>query len=144
MFNEENVKLAKRLLEIEKDNRKKNNLSIFNLFKEDIIKLIKIGVSYKTIYKMLKKELDNAPISYISLLKWGKQNISNNVLTSVPNNNPTHTDKPIAKTKPSSSQKPKQIKKEEELSQEELDKLVEEVEHIWDMPPIEKKKRDNF
>jgi len=145
MFNEENIKLAKRLLEIEKDNRKKNHLSIFNLFKEDIIKLIKIGVSYKTIYKMLKKKLDDAPISYISLLKWGKQNISNNVLTSVPNNNPTHSNKPVAKTKtkPSPSQKHKQTE-EEELSDEELDRLVKGVEHIWDMPPIEEKKRDDF
>jgi len=75
MFNEENVKLAKEILEVEKN----DNLSIFNLFKEDIIKLVKIGVSYKTIYKMLKKKLDDAPISYSSLVRWAKlNNIKNN------------------------------------------------------------------
>jgi len=134
MFDEENIKLAKRLLEIEKDNKKKNYISIFNLFQNEITKLINLGINYKTIYKMLKEEL-NFPISYSSFIRWVKLN-----------NNPTHTDKPIAKTKTksSSSQKPKQIKKEEELSEEELNKLVEGVEHIWDMPPIEEKKRDDF
>ena len=81
MFKEENIKLAKRLLEIEKDNRKKNQLPIFNLFKEDIIKLVEIGVSYKTIYKMLKEELDDAPISYISLIKWAKLNNLDNKIS---------------------------------------------------------------
>jgi len=74
---------------------------------------------------MLKEEL-NFPISYSSFIRWVKLN-----------NNPTHTNKPVAetKTKPSPSQKHKQT--------EELDRLVKGVEHIWD-PPIEEKKRDDF
>ena len=132
MFNEENIKLAREILEVEENNQ----LPIFNLFKEDIIKLVEVGVSYKTIYKMLKKKL-NLPISYSSLVRWAK-------LVKL-NNNPTHTSKPVAKTKPSPSQKHKQTEAEEEkLSDEELDRLVKGVEHIWDMPPIEEKKRDDF
>ena len=130
MFNEENIKLAREILEVEENNQ----LPIFNLFKDEIIKLVEIGVSYKTIYKMLKKKL-NLPISYSSLVRWAK-------LVKL-NNNPTHSNKPVAKTKPSPSQQHKQT--EEELSdEEELDRLVKGVEHIWDMPPIEEKKRDDY
>jgi len=65
IFNQEKIEIAKEILEVET----RFYSPVFNLFVDEIDKLLKLNLKYKTIYKLLKKEL-NADFSYKVFIDW--------------------------------------------------------------------------
>ena len=84
IFDKEKIQLAKSML-INSPFKRNKFSSIFDLFKDDILKLISLRMPYKAILVNLSDEL-NSDINYDTFLKWIQKNIkqknqsSNNTL----------------------------------------------------------------
>ena len=84
IFDKEKIQLARSML-INSPFKRNKFSSIFDLFKDDILKLISLRMPYKAILVNLSDEL-NSDINYDTFLKWIQKNIkqknqnSNNTL----------------------------------------------------------------
>jgi len=73
IFDKEKIQLARSML-INSPFKRNKFSSIFDLFKDDILKLISLGMPYKAILINLNNEL-NSNINYDTFLKWIQKNI---------------------------------------------------------------------
>jgi len=74
-FDSKKVETAKKILALDLKRGVYN--SIFGLFKNEINKMIDLGLSYKTILKLLNKELDY-DLNYKTFFAWLNKNIKQN------------------------------------------------------------------
>jgi len=85
IFTEDKLELAKKMIVY--DFKRNKFSSIFELLKDDIKKLIDLGLPYKMILMHLNNELESN-IKYDTFLKWIQKNIkqkNQNSNTSIPN-----------------------------------------------------------
>lgn len=74
-FDSKKVETAKKILALDLKRRVYN--SVFGLFKNEINEMIDLGLSYKTILKLLNKELDY-DLNYKTFFAWLNKNIKQN------------------------------------------------------------------
>ena len=76
MFDEEKLNLAKQMFKSVKKSNKKYTI-VFNILKDDLLKLKKIGMSYQNITDLLSKEL-KTEIKIQTLATWFRRNKKEN------------------------------------------------------------------
>ena len=76
MFDEEKINLAKQMFKSVKKSNKKYTI-VFNILKDDLLKLKKIGMSYQNITDLLSKELKTG-IKIQTLATWFRRNKKEN------------------------------------------------------------------
>jgi len=123
IFDKEKIQLARSML-INSPFKRNKFSSIFDLFKDDILKLISLGMPYKAILINLNNEL-NSNINYDTFLKWIQKNIKQkNQSSNILRNNFQTKKEEIEKKSKQKSINTTSTKKEDDVDEEDWKSVI--------------------